>query len=106
MDIDAIPYGVDFRHYIDDALSACHSTGAFEQKLVGPGLGKIFADADHPKLVNNTAATPDDAAGIIKNGFTGDIGSMPPAKSMQLTDIDISNVVAYLESLSRKYRSR
>jgi cytochrome c oxidase subunit 2 len=82
--------------------SACHSVGPFSQKLVGPGLGKIFADPDHPKLVNNTAPTPDDAAGIIKNGFTGDIGSMPDAKTNQLTDKDIANVVAYLVSLSKK----
>jgi cytochrome c oxidase subunit II len=82
--------------------SACHSTGTFSQKLVGPGLGKIFADPAHPKLVNNTAATPDNAAAIIKNGYTGDIGSMPDAKTNQLSDKDIANLVAYLVSLSKK----
>jgi cytochrome c oxidase subunit II len=82
--------------------SACHSVGPFTQKLVGPGLGKIFADPDHPKLVNGTAPTPDDAAGILKNGYTGDIGSMPDAKTNQLTDKDIANLVAYLVSLSKK----
>jgi cytochrome c oxidase subunit 2 len=82
--------------------SACHSVGAFSQKLVGPGLGKIFADPDHAKLVNGTAATPDDAAGILKNGFTGDLGQMPDAKTNQITDKDIANLVAYLVSLSKK----
>ena len=82
--------------------SACHSTGAFTAKIVGPGLGKIFADPDHPKLVNGTAPTDADAASIIKNGYQGDIGMMPDAKTNQLTDTDISNVVAYLETLSKK----
>jgi cytochrome c oxidase subunit 2 len=82
--------------------SACHSVGAFSQKLVGPGLGKIFNDPDHAKLVNGTAPTPDDAAGIIKNGYTGDIGQMPDEKTNQITDKDVANLVAYLVSLSKK----
>lgn len=82
--------------------SACHSTGAFSQKIVGPGLGHIFADPDHPKLVNGTAPTPADAAGIIKNGYQGDIGMMPNAQINGLSDTDISNLVAYLQSLSKK----
>jgi len=82
--------------------SACHSVNAFADKKVGPGLGKIFADPDHPKLVDGTAPTPDDAAVILKNGYTGDLGQMPDAKTNQLTDSDISNLVAYLVSLSKK----
>jgi cytochrome c oxidase subunit 2 len=82
--------------------SACHSVGPFSDKKVGPGLGKILSDPDHPKLVNGTAPTPDDVASIIKNGYTGDIGQMPDAKINQLTDSDISNLVAYLVSLSKK----
>ena len=82
--------------------SACHSTGPFTQKIVGPGLGKIFADPGHPKLVNGTAPTGEDAAAIMKNGYTGDIGSMPSATINQISDPDIANLVAYLQSLSKK----
>ncbi len=57
--------------------SACHATDAFTDKKVGPGLGKIFADPGHPKLVDGSAPTADDAASILKKGYTGDIGQMP-----------------------------
>jgi cytochrome c oxidase subunit 2 len=82
--------------------SACHSVGAFSDKKVGPGLGKIFSDPDHPKLVDGTPPTTDDAALILKNGYTGDLGQMPSASVNQLTDSDIANLVAYLASLSKK----
>ena len=82
--------------------SACHSVNAFSDKKVGPGLGKIFSDPDHPKLVNGTAPTPDDVAIILKNGYTGDIGQMPDAKVNQLTDANIADLDAYLVSLSKK----
>ncbi len=82
--------------------SACHSTGPFTQKLVGPGLGQIFNDPQHPKLVNNTDPTPQNVAAIIKNGFQGDIGVMPSAQVNQLSNTDIANLVAYLVSLSKK----
>ena len=82
--------------------SACHTTDTFDHKLVGPGLGKIFADTAHPKLVNGSAATPEDAAGIMKNGFNGPLGSMPNATTNQISDGDIANLVAYLVSLSKK----
>lgn len=82
--------------------SACHSVNAFSDKKVGPGLGKIFNDPDHPKLVNGTAPTPDDVALILKNGYTGDLGQMPNAQINQLTDSDIADLDAYLVSLSKK----
>ncbi len=82
--------------------SACHSVGAFSDKKVGPGLGKVLADPDHPKLVNGTAPTPDDVALILKNGYTGDLGQMPSASINQLTDSDIANLTAYVVSLSKK----
>jgi cytochrome c oxidase subunit II len=81
--------------------SACHSLGAFTQKLVGPGLGKIFSDPDHPTLVDGAKADPDDAAGIIKSGFTGDMGTMPSAQVNGLSNDDIANLVVYLESVSK-----
>jgi len=82
--------------------SACHSTGPFTQKIVGPGLGKIFNDPTQPKLVNGTAPTPDNVAAIIKNGYQGDIGTMPSAAMNGLSGADIANLVAYLVSLSKK----
>jgi cytochrome c oxidase subunit 2 len=82
--------------------SACHSTGPFEQKLVGPGLGKIFNDPAHPKLVNGADPTPENAAKIIHDGYQGDIGTMPSAQVNGLSNPDIANLVAYLASLSKK----
>jgi cytochrome c oxidase subunit 2 len=82
--------------------SACHSTGPFSQKLVGPGLGQIFNDPAHPKLVDGAAPTPQDAAKIIHDGYTGDIGTMPSAQVNGLSNADIANLVAYLASLSKK----
>jgi cytochrome c oxidase subunit 2 len=82
--------------------SACHSTGPFTQKIVGPGLGNIFNDPAHPKLVNGTAPTPQDVAKIIHDGYSGDIGVMPSAQMNGLSNADIGNLVAYLASLSQK----
>jgi cytochrome c oxidase subunit II len=85
-----------------EKCSACHSVGPFAQKQVGPGLGKIFNDSAHPKLVNNADATPQNVAAIIKNGYQGDMGVMPSAQVNQLSNADIANLVAYLVSLSKK----
>jgi cytochrome c oxidase subunit II len=82
--------------------SACHSVGPFDQKLVGPGLGKIFNDSAHPKLVNGADPTPQNVAAIIQNGYQGDMGTMPSAQVNQLSNGDIANLVAYLVSLSKK----
>lgn len=82
--------------------SACHSTGPFTQKLVGPGLGKIFSDSDHPKLVNGSAPTPENVAALIHSGYQGDMGQMPSAQVNGLSNTDIANLVAYLVSLSKK----
>ncbi len=82
--------------------SACHSVGPFDQKQVGPGLGKIFNDPAHPKLVNGDAPTPQNVAKIIQSGFQGDMGVMPSAQVNQLSNPDIANLVAYLASLSKK----
>ena len=61
--------------------SACHSTGPFDQKQVGPGLGNIFNDPKHPKLVNGADPNPQNVAKIIHDGYTGDIGTMPNAQT-------------------------
>jgi cytochrome c oxidase subunit 2 len=82
--------------------SACHSVGPFDQKQVGPGLGKIFSDPAHPKLVNGADPTPQNVAAIIQNGYQGDMGVMPSAQVNQISNTDIANLVAYLASLSKK----
>jgi len=82
--------------------SACHSTGPFTQKIVGPGLGQIFNDPAHAKLVNGTDPTTQDVANLIKNGYQGDIGTMPSAAMNAISNKDIANLVAYLASLSKK----
>jgi len=82
--------------------SACHSVGPFDQKQVGPGLGKIFSDPAHPKLVNGDPVTPQNVAKIVHDGYQGDIGVMPSAQVNQLSNPDIANLVAYLASLSKK----
>ena len=53
-------------------------------------------------VVSKRLPTPDDAASIIKKGYTGDIGQMPDATTNQISDADIANLVAYLVSLSKK----
>ncbi len=85
-----------------EKCSACHSVGPFAQKQVGPGLGKIFNDPAHPKLVNGADPTPQNVAAILKNGYQGDMGVMPSAQVNQLSNGDIANLVVYLESLSKK----
>jgi mono/diheme cytochrome c family protein len=82
--------------------SACHSTGPYDQKQVGPGLGKLFNDSAHPKLVDGKEATPANVAAIIKSGYQGDMGVMPSAQVNQISNTDIANLVAYLASLSKK----
>ena len=82
--------------------SACHSLGPYSQKLVGPGLGKLFSDPDHPKLVNGTDVSPQDIALILQNGYQGDLGVMPSSQVNQINNKDIANLVAYLVSLSKK----
>lgn len=82
--------------------SACHSTGPYAQKIVGPGLGALFSDTAHPKMVNGTPVTPQNIASILKNGYQGDIGVMPSSQVNQINNTDIANLTAYLVSLSKK----
>jgi cytochrome c oxidase subunit 2 len=80
--------------------SACHNAaGTFDQKIVGPGLKNLLNDPAHPKLVNDTAATPEDIASILVKGYQGPIGVMPNRQANGLSDADIANLVAYLVSL-------
>jgi len=79
--------------------TACHALGPFSQRVVGPGLRGVLHDPSHPKLVDGQPATPDNAARIIKNGFDGDMGHMPNASQNALSDKDIADLVAYLNTL-------
>jgi len=79
--------------------SACHALAPFDQKVVGPGLKGVLHDPAHPNLVNGEKATPDDVAKILQNGFTGPMGTMPNQTANALTDKDIANLVAFLDSL-------
>jgi len=79
--------------------SACHAIGPFSQKIVGPGLKGVLHDPTHPKLVTGDPATPANVAKILQQGFKGDMGQMPNATANSLTDKDIANLVAYLDSL-------
>jgi len=81
--------------------AACHNNPPtpFDQKLVGPGLLHITNDPAHPNLVDGKPPTPENIGGIIHDGFTGDIGTMPNAQANGLAGKDIANLVAYLVSL-------
>jgi cytochrome c oxidase subunit 2 len=79
--------------------SACHAVGPFDQKIVGPGLKGVLHDTKHPKLVDGDDATPENAAKILQQGFSGPMGVMPNAAANGLSDKDIANLVAYLNSL-------
>jgi cytochrome c oxidase subunit 2 len=79
--------------------SACHALGPFSQKIVGPGLKGVLHDPAHPNLVNGQPATPENVAKILQNGFTGPMGTMPNQTANGISDKDIANLVAYLNSL-------
>jgi cytochrome c oxidase subunit II len=79
--------------------TACHKIAPFSQTLVGPGLEAILHDPSHPNLVDGKPATPANVADILQNGYTGSIGSMPNATTNGLSSQDISNLVAYLNTL-------
>jgi cytochrome c oxidase subunit 2 len=79
--------------------AACHGLGAFSQKIVGPGLGHLMTDKDHPNLVDGKPATAENIAGILINGYSGSIGVMPNRQATGLSDADIANLCAFLTSL-------
>jgi cytochrome c oxidase subunit II len=79
--------------------SACHAIAPFSKVVVGPGLQGVLHDPTHPNLVDNDPATPENVAKILQNGFTGSMGQMPNATTNGLSNQDIANLVAYLNSL-------
>lgn len=81
--------------------SACHNAAPFDQKKVGPGLADLFDDPKHPMLVDGKKANPADAAAILEKGYTGDMGTMPNMQANGLSPADISNLIAYLQTLHK-----
>ncbi|MGH7738146.1 MAG: cytochrome c oxidase subunit II [Candidatus Tyrphobacter sp.] len=79
--------------------SACHALAPFNQRIVGPGLLGVLHDPTHPNLVDGDPATTANAAKILQNGYTGSIGHMPNQAQNGLSNTDIANVVAYLNTL-------
>jgi cytochrome c oxidase subunit 2 len=79
--------------------SACHALAPFDTRIVGPGLKGVLHDPTHPDLVDGKPATPENVANILQNGYTGSIGTMPNQTANGLTDRDIANLVAFLNSL-------
>lgn len=79
--------------------SACHKLAPFSQTLVGPGLQGVLHDPLHPNLVNGQPATPQNVAAILQNGYTGSMGTMPNATANGLSQQDIANLVAFLDTL-------
>jgi cytochrome c oxidase subunit 2 len=79
--------------------TACHKLAPFSQTLVGPGLLGVLHDPSHPNLVNGQAASPADVAAILQSGYTGSMGAMPNASANGLSQQDIANLVAFLNTL-------
>jgi len=79
---------------------ACHGTGAFSERKVGPGLGNLFHDPAHPTLVTGKPANADDVVDILEHGASSpEYGAMPNMQVNRLTPKDIADLVAYLQSL-------
>ncbi len=81
--------------------SVCHNAAPFDQRKVGPGLAGIFADPQHPDLVDGKKANVADVAEILQKGFTGSMGSMPNMQANGISAKDIANVIAYLKTLKK-----
>ncbi len=79
--------------------SACHALGPFSQRVVGPGLEGVLHDPTHPNLVDGDPATPANVAKILQSGYTGSYGHMPNQSENGLSNKDVANLVAYLNSL-------
>jgi len=79
--------------------TACHKLAPFDQKLVGPGLLGVLHDPSHPNLVDGKPATPADVASILQGGYTGSMGAMPNASANGLSEKDIADLVAFLNTL-------
>jgi len=82
--------------------TVCHNAAPFDQRKVGPGLGDLFHDPAHPKLLSGKPPTPQDVAEIVEHGLTGSMGTMPNAQTNGLSAKDVADLVAYLKTLDTK----
>ncbi len=87
------------QHLFTQKCAACHAIAPFANKIVGPGLGNLTHDPAHPTLVDGKPPTPTNIAGILQNGFTGSIGTMPNSQANGLSSQDIADLTTYLVSL-------
>jgi cytochrome c oxidase subunit 2 len=105
-------HATDGQALFGQKCSTCHSVGGFTQKIVGPGLGHLLNDPDHPNLVTGEKPNAEDIAHVLINGYQGpdnsqgkngpSIGVMPNRQANALSNADIANLSAYLVSLSQK----
>lgn len=92
--------------------TACHQIAPFNQKIVGPGLGKLATDPDHPKLVTGDSVDAKGIAHILVNGYQGpdmsdgksgpSLGVMPNQQANGLSGKDVADLATYVLSLSKK----
>jgi cytochrome c oxidase subunit II len=87
------------KQVFDQKCTACHKLAPFNQVLVGPGLQGVLHDPSHPNLVNGQPATPQNVAAVLQKGYTGSMGTMPNATANGLSQQDIANLVAFLDTL-------
>ena len=80
----------------------CHNAAPFDQRKVGPGLGNLFRDPAHPRLLSGHPANPIGVAQVLEHGLTGPMGTMPNEQENELNAKDIADLVAYLKTLDIK----
>ena len=59
----------------------------------------MLHDPSHPNLVDGKPATPANVASILQSGYTGSMGTMPNASANGLSEKDIADLVAFLNTL-------
>jgi hypothetical protein len=82
--------------------SVCDSTGPYDDKRIGPGVGALFADPNHPRLGSGSLVSQPAVKNVIVNGYVGKIGMMPSASVSRLSPSDVDDLVSYLEALSKR----
>ena len=80
--------------------TACHKLAPFDQNARRSGASRACCTIRRiPNLVDGDPATPADVAKILQNGYTGSMGAMPNASANGLSDKDIADLVAFLNTL-------
>jgi cytochrome c oxidase subunit 2 len=86
----------------EQKCSVCHNAAPFDQRKVGPGLGNLFHDPAHPKLLSGAPPDATGVARILEHGLSGPMGVMPNMQANGLSTKDIADLVAYLKTLNTK----